>query len=141
VFGGAAVIFLVHGLYFLLVFSFRRFEAKGMSRACLRAAYLNTAAAFAAFLVSVVPLGVVVNEAVTGLAWGGWPLGARGADTRSQVVLLLWAALLVWRIDLVGAKGMEKPGSDRIFTILFLVALLVTAVAFILPALCPCSGH
>jgi hypothetical protein len=128
-----APIFMIHALYFILVFLFGRFETKGEGRRYLHAAFLNVLGAFVVFFISTIPLGIMANEAIYGAGWEGWPIGSDVTDTKSEVPLLVWAILLGWRYDLFRSRGRERPRADRAFALLFFVALALSVLAFVIP--------
>ncbi|MHC4598942.1 MAG: hypothetical protein ACYS47_08055 [Planctomycetota bacterium] len=128
-----APIFMIHALYFILVFLFGRFESKGEGRRILHSAYLNVVGAFVVFFISTVPLGILANQAIYGAGWEGWPIGSDVTDTKSEIPLLVWAVLLAWRYDLFRRRGMDRPRADRAFGLLFFVALALSVASFVIP--------
>jgi hypothetical protein len=134
-----APLFLLHALFSVFLALRGRFSEKGGLRAELRKAHLNALAATALFFVGAVPLGILANRARYGTLFEGWPFGNDATSTLTEVVLLAWVALLLWRADLLRARGAEKPVADRLFPLLFLLALALTVAAFAL-AHSPCSA-
>jgi hypothetical protein len=69
------------------------------------------------FTVGAIVVGAVVAGIALGAPWGGWPFGSDVTDTKSELIALYWAALLVATV--------RKPRASAIGTALGVIGTLV----------------
>jgi hypothetical protein len=123
---GAAVL-LLHGFFFAMLFVLSRGGARGEGRRRTHAAWWCGLAGWLSFLLGAVVLGSAVESARSGGGFAGWPFGTDAGDTANLLALAAWVPLLLWRNDLFRGRGDDRPAADRVFAILILVAVPVTA--------------
>jgi len=76
-----------------------------------------------------IPLGIMVTRAALGgTGWGGFPLGSDITDSKTELILLYWLALVVLGKGSVlynaPEKNLVKPGTFGKFTLLGFVLVL-----------------
>jgi len=122
-----STLFLVHALYYaILVLA----EKKGAG-AWLQKCFHSVLWAWISFFTGAIPLGILVTWQTFGEGWGGWPIGSDVTDSKSQVLVLYWALVLLLRKDiLLGGRGLV---SQRAFSFLVLLGMVVTTVVFLIP--------
>ncbi len=76
-----------------------------------------------------VPLGMIVERAVFGTWWEGWPFGRDVTDTKTSVILAVWL-LLTWRRPLPGEK---EERSSRKWAILVIGMIIFTIIVYLIP--------
>ena len=74
------------------------------------------------FAVGAIVVGAVVAGIALGIPWGGWPFGRDVTDTKSELIVLYWAALL--------AITVRTPRASAIGTV---VGVVGTLVLYLLP--------
>jgi len=126
-----APLFLLHGFFLVLLFLLRDAREKGGDRLQLHGAYMDALIFFILIFIGAIPLGMVVNHSVFGTSFEGWPFGLDPAATATEIVMLIWLAPLVWRLDLLRRRGDPKPKTDTMFAYAFVASLVLSGVALL----------
>ncbi|HEY4682004.1 MAG TPA: hypothetical protein VIH17_01995 [Candidatus Acidoferrales bacterium] len=126
----AALIFLVHSLYFSLS---HLINSNGFPKL-----YKTVFWGWVSFAVAVLPLGYLVAWYGLGVGWGGFPLGWDITDNKSLLTVLFWLGLLVsrphsfFRRDPMGI-GKRDSLSEGAFAWLTIVGLVLTIGIYMIP--------
>jgi hypothetical protein len=127
-----APLFLLHGFFLVLLFLLREAREKGGDRLQLHGAYLDALIFFILIFIGAIPLGMVVNQSVFGTFFEGWPFGLDPASTATEIILLIWLAPLVWRMDLLRRRGDPKPKADNMFAYAFAASLVLSGATLLM---------
>jgi hypothetical protein len=126
----AALIFLVHSLYFSLS---HLINGNGFPKL-----YKTVFWGWATFTVAVLPLGYLVAWYGLGVGWGGFPVGWDITDNKSLLAALFWLGLLIskpnhfLRRNPLSARKRDWL-SDNAFARLTIVALVLTIGIYMIP--------
>ncbi len=126
----AALIFLVHSLYFSLSHLINR---NGFPKL-----YKTVFWGLVTFSVAVLPLGYLVAWYGLGVGWGGFPLGWDITDNKSLLAVLFWLGLLVAKPNSFFRRNplsirKRDPLSESAFAWLTIVGLVLTIGIYMIP--------
>ncbi|OPX23280.1 MAG: hypothetical protein B1H03_02155 [Planctomycetales bacterium 4484_113] len=133
---GAAV-FLLHGVYYVLLILFGRMGELAQKATASRA-HQSVRWGWLTLFVAGIVLSTYLHGAALGVGrgWGGWPPGHNFADIRTEVLLLFFGIILLVRWDLFrfSPTRLRKPRfSNAIFGWLVLAGAILTLLLYCFP--------
>ncbi len=129
--------FLFHTLYYSLLILFGRMGDLAQN-ATTNKAHQSLRWGWLSFFLGGIPLGMYVSGAALGIgnAWRAWPFGADVTDTKTEILLIYFAIVILLRSDQFRfTPSVKRTGriSNRAMALMVLIGIALAGIIYAIP--------